>query len=89
MPSFPLTPARRVVLLAGVPLTIAFFCWGALSVVAFLGHASYSVARTVAWTGGPVTVVTRQDLHVVHFVRDRGERPVAARHGSRRFDPRR
>jgi hypothetical protein len=56
MPSFPLTSARRIVLLAGVPLTIALFCWGALSAVAFLGNGSYSVARTVAWTGGTVTV---------------------------------
>jgi hypothetical protein len=53
---FPLTSARRIVLVAGVPLTIALFCWGALSAVAFLGHASYSVARTVAWTGGTVTI---------------------------------
>jgi Putative adhesin len=65
MPSFPLTAARRVVLIVGVPLTLALFCWAALSAVAFLGHASYSVARTVAWNGGAVTIaVDTGDLTV-------------------------
>ncbi len=56
MPSFPLTAARRAVLIVGVPLTLVLFSWTALSAVAFLGHASYSVARTVAWNGGAVTI---------------------------------
>ena len=55
-PVLPLTPARRIALIAGLPMTVAVIGWSALNVAAFLGQGTFSISQSVAWTGGPVSI---------------------------------
>jgi DUF4097 and DUF4098 domain-containing protein YvlB len=55
-PVLPLTPARRVALFAGIPITLAVIGWSALNVAAFLGQGTFSINQSVAWSGGPVSI---------------------------------
>jgi DUF4097 and DUF4098 domain-containing protein YvlB len=55
-PTLPLTPARRVALFAGLPMTIALIGWSALNVAAFLGQGTFTINQSVAWSGGPVSI---------------------------------
>jgi DUF4097 and DUF4098 domain-containing protein YvlB len=55
-PRLPLTPARRVALFAGIPMTMALIGWSGLNVAAFLGQGSFSINQSVAWSGGPVSI---------------------------------
>jgi Putative adhesin len=56
-PAIPMTSARRIVLIAGVPIALALIGWTALSAVAFVGgQGSYSVSRSVRWSGNPIAI---------------------------------
>jgi hypothetical protein len=55
-PRLPLTPARRVALFAGLPMTVALIGWSGLNVAAFLGQGSFTINQSVAWSGGPVSI---------------------------------
>jgi DUF4097 and DUF4098 domain-containing protein YvlB len=67
MPStLPLTAARRLVLVIGLPIIAALVGWGAFSTVGFLGQATYPIGNSIPWDGGTISVaIDSGDLTVV------------------------
>jgi len=51
----PMTPARRIALLIGVPCCLALTAWGAFTIVAAIGQGQFPVSDTIPVTAGQVS----------------------------------